>query len=53
MLTINRFMLFCRDFDIIKIVEFKRKTEHNYVINKQILLTIFKKTAYLQKYLSF
>ena len=51
-LTVNRFMLFCRDFDILKMVEFRRKTEHNNHISKQILLTIFKRTAYLQKYMT-
>ena len=50
-LTINRFMLFCREFDILKMVEFKRKTEHNQSLCKQVLLTIFRKTAYLQKYM--
>ena len=52
-MNINRFMHFCRDFDLIKLVEFKRKTEHNHKINKQTLTAIFKKTAHLQKYLNF
>jgi hypothetical protein len=51
-LTVNRFMLFCRDFDIMKMVEFRRKTEHNHQISKQILLTIYRRTAHLQKYMN-
>lgn len=46
-------MLFCRDFDIIKIIEFKRKTEHDQAITKKMLLSIFRKIAHLQKYLNF
>lgn len=52
-LTINRFMLFCREFDIIKTLEFKRKTEQNPTMSKEFLMKAFKKNAHLQKYLSF
>lgn len=52
-LPLNRFMLFCRDFDVIKTVEFKRKTERNPAMSKQLLLDIFRKTAHLQKHLNF
>ena len=52
-LTVNRFMLFCREFDIIKTLEFKKKTEKNPTMSKQFLLKIFKKGSHLQRFMTF
>ena len=37
-LTLNRYMHFCKDFSIIKSLEFKRKGEHGSKISKGVLL---------------
>ena len=53
LLSLNRFMLFCRDFELTKAVEYKRRVERDSSINKQLLMDIFKREAHLQKLMTF
>ena len=51
-MIMNRYMIFCKEFSIIKSLEFKKKNEKNPSLSKSLLVNIFKKSSIKFRFMS-